>query len=698
MSAFYRIGSGARIAIRRLRPSAIFADQPSPATHTRLQLQGNVCARSLCSQSLTQPSPSSTSSSDASQQQPKQNEAYEDIIRRKLIAASSAAELLVVVENHRTSMNSNHLTSVFEILDCKVESGDAIASSVVSSPGFEVLTDRTLRVLRFFDSSQCLTLLKAASTLGLPADSAFVMGVTNMIREQLSDLSVSRLMFFSFLVSRFERPNRIMTALRIAIPIIFKAQLPSALDGSSNEDCVRQLCFALYSGCDMEVISRISNELGRRNYNMSMSQAVNVLRGVNVAIDKHKVHVKALIRDEPFHRIVTYCTELMASRINSLDHEFGRYLLYVMRRMGVSPKTSQLLTSKAIEDKWSLKMIAPLFQRSPMNRSFSIPFAEYVRDLIIDQAEGIMDDDSTDLADLSRLMALLAVHTIPPRDSTSPKARQLSDYPEPTQIALNILASATEKATRRSVNATSFATYLRNLAMVGVFPRQQLNLLFNEVYQNKNIGLKSALSFVVDIEAFIQLGMGADRPSHYKCVPEWRAAMVASLKHTSVLAEAFGRDLAAVLGGEKFVAIKLLTPLGTKINYAVVIAPNGEVVACNDARSSLSDWTDITTMLDRLPVGHKISAIIPLYENHFLEESNALAPNQLAYYELLRLQNLNPVCLRLKEWESMLEDGRKAWVAERLLKPLEAAPAYECIKHSSAKTDPIDDAPTSYAE
>lgn len=102
--------------------------------------------------------------------------------------------------------------------------------SIIKDPSFGVLCQNFKKHARALDVNEAIEATKVLSYLGVPVDSLLVQTLLQIIRCQINLLNVRQIMFFDFILSRFDSKNHLVDALKLALPLAFQIHLPLELD------------------------------------------------------------------------------------------------------------------------------------------------------------------------------------------------------------------------------------------------------------------------------------------------------------------------------------------------------------------------------------------------------------------------------------------------------------------------------------
>ncbi|KAK9497099.1 hypothetical protein O3M35_004476 [Rhynocoris fuscipes] len=157
-----------------------------------------------------------------------------DILLKNMKSASDISDILMSVKMHHAIMNNRHLMQAFRsiFLLQKNESSNMSNGEIVRSAEFKQLCQTLKSHIRNLDIDDRVEALKTLSYLGVPATSHIVQIVLQSITKEVNELSLQQIIFFDFLLKDFQSCP-LVDALKIALPIVFEANLKLKLDPDS---------------------------------------------------------------------------------------------------------------------------------------------------------------------------------------------------------------------------------------------------------------------------------------------------------------------------------------------------------------------------------------------------------------------------------------------------------------------------------
>ncbi|XP_055354636.1 uncharacterized protein LOC129600214 [Paramacrobiotus metropolitanus] len=176
-----------------------------------------------------------------------------DLLLERIQKERDLEGMLRVVERHYRIMNQNHLRAVvsFIVAELHVNGLDEERRQTMhADPRFQMLLTRLLRSHRFFNCHDVLEVLKMLSYAQVPANSRVQQFYLNLLRGYINELSFGALLYTGQLLQRYpDDNNKLVEALRAAMPVAFELRLARELDADSIAEISRALAFvANYRG------------------------------------------------------------------------------------------------------------------------------------------------------------------------------------------------------------------------------------------------------------------------------------------------------------------------------------------------------------------------------------------------------------------------------------------------------------------
>lgn len=264
--------------------------------------------------------------------------------------------------------------------------------------------------------------------------------------------------------------------------------------------------------------------------------------------------------------------------------------------------------SLAATQKWELWQLSHLLESSLRFGYFTTRDGKMLRDIIIERQDEISTSDGISILSMAEGMALLAAQDLHALED--PRTRQVG----------NILGSATDKINILHSFPIKFVNFMWNLAALGTFPKEQLDVLFSPEFQAGSLSRvpyrrkDGFLRQLLDIEQCVRLRLGEESSSAFRLEPTVRELAIRSAGRQVVRYEPLERSLATAFGGEQFLVRGVTTPLGSYVD-AVVAMRQGEYPISLQNDSTNPEGSNTSKPFEELPADSKVVAII--FANRF---------------------------------------------------------------------------------
>lgn len=159
---------------------------------------------------------------------------------------------------------------------------DTIKSDFITShPNFEQLCRRLKRCSTILSADELVKSFRFLCTLGVPTNSEISLVLLNLIKHEINNLSVNKIIHLDFILSQTECRSELQNAIQTALPVVFDLQISQQIDKESSvTDLVRVLnYFATHKGLDTKNgnIKRVCKILCDKSDEITALDAVNIM-------------------------------------------------------------------------------------------------------------------------------------------------------------------------------------------------------------------------------------------------------------------------------------------------------------------------------------------------------------------------------------------------------------------------------------
>lgn len=188
---------------------------------------------------------------------------------------------------------------------------------ITSHPKFEQLCRRLKRCSSVFTPDEVIQSFKFLCSLGIPTNSEISLVLLNLIRHEINNLSIEKIIDLDYVLQRNECRSELQKTIQKSLPIVFELQLSQQID---NDTTVSELVnilrfFAKYRGLDSENenFTMICKLLLAKNDEINSADAINIIYPL-CTIDRF--HLPKTIK------LITICIRKLVeqvSEVNTID-------------------------------------------------------------------------------------------------------------------------------------------------------------------------------------------------------------------------------------------------------------------------------------------------------------------------------------------------------------------------------------------
>lgn len=245
----------------------------------------------------------------------------QDILLQNIRSATDSSDVLECVKQHHTIMNNKHvvqaLRSIFQLQ--KSQNSRLSNGEIVNSPEFNMLAASLKSKLRFLELGDQIECLKILSYLRIPATSKIVQILLQLISKQVNDLNLQQITFLDFVMRDF-KPTPLVKALKIALPIVFEANLKLKCDYNNVQHLTELLMFASKKAVSESSFNLILSSLLNQRSNIDLKSAKSIVRSLcdtKTTSDHHKLllHQALDIVTDSIDRCTFHELELLLTKL-----------------------------------------------------------------------------------------------------------------------------------------------------------------------------------------------------------------------------------------------------------------------------------------------------------------------------------------------------------------------------------------------
>lgn len=185
---------------------------------------------------------------------------------------------------------------------------------LIKDPGFNVLCQNFKKHVRALEVNETIEAIKVLSYLKVPVDSILVQTLLQLVRYNINMISIRQIMFFDFILSRFDTKNHLVDALRLALPLAFQIHLPLELDNQDLPLLRDMLMNACSHGLPDRCINNIVTGLLLHDQAIDAHIARSIIWSLCDVNCTEKVFPTRV-------QLLHICCDILSERINKLSYE-----------------------------------------------------------------------------------------------------------------------------------------------------------------------------------------------------------------------------------------------------------------------------------------------------------------------------------------------------------------------------------------
>lgn len=154
-----------------------------------------------------------------------------NVLEETIVKASNIDQIRELIRYNYRQFDANHIAQLFESIDNIVKYStdpDTIRLDILGSKEFEILANRTLKIVRHLEASEALNTLIVLNNLGVSIDTVLNQALMQMVRAWINDYSIDdlyRLVRFLKQRESYKSRHSLMQALHLALPYALKHRI-----------------------------------------------------------------------------------------------------------------------------------------------------------------------------------------------------------------------------------------------------------------------------------------------------------------------------------------------------------------------------------------------------------------------------------------------------------------------------------------
>lgn len=558
-----------------------------------------------------------------------------DILTEQLQRAKTTDRVLELVGQHHRVMNNAQVLTAFTCLHDVIRQHPERLDfkTLTSHPGFRELCNRALKRMRFYETDDVLSMLRLTTFFQIPANTALVQAMGQMLKHNINSLTLPQLMFLDAHLRLQKSSSSIIDALKIAVPLVFQAQLPIQLNFTNVADVVRCFKFAYVKELDPALVEKMAVSLLSQLPNLDPEQAATLVitTGTNFSSSALVPCVAELIRG---------CEQVVVDNLSSYPPKVIRAFLASLLRNSRRSRLLEALVERSLESQWPLWELSLLLECCLRHEYATPSLAEHVAERVVTEQESAIQERRVSVVSLANTVA------------ACPKQTELF------REAARVLASSREKLDLLELMAPHvFVGVAASLARLHCFPKELLARAFDESFLAKarfkvsNKKWPSMLASLLELEQCARIDLkdyqGPLMPDNV------RKEALALVAETSSLLVPLKKCLEVALGGEQFVAAGLWTKHGHFIDFAVIMR-RGEYPMAVSSQLASTNGSGYCYIEDiKAPEDSKILVVVTADANSYWRNTTALKGSISIKLRHLTALGYHPLLVNVEQWKSL---------------------------------------------
>lgn len=112
---------------------------------------------------------------------------------------------------------------------------DAVKCDFITThPSFEQLCRRLKRCSTMFTTDELVKSFKFLCSLGVPTNSELSLVLLNLIRHEINNLSVDKIIYLDYILSQTECRSELQKTIQSSLPLVFELQVTQQIDKENN--------------------------------------------------------------------------------------------------------------------------------------------------------------------------------------------------------------------------------------------------------------------------------------------------------------------------------------------------------------------------------------------------------------------------------------------------------------------------------
>ncbi|XP_022247414.1 FAST kinase domain-containing protein 5, mitochondrial-like [Limulus polyphemus] len=570
-----------------------------------------------------------------------------DVLLEELEKVKNVYKLLELSSLHHSVMNNKHLAISFQKIYTFAKENYQEPSAVTSVPGFKWLCERVIKRARFFNTEDVINIFRTLSYLKVPYSSAVCTSLCQMIRHTINDLKLSEIIFLDFLFHQ-QKPTPLVSALKMALPLVMESQLDIQLDHDDVNQVARCLTIAIKKNLKSSTVDKLVQILLRCPSELQVQEAF----GVCLTITQMKYPT------EEASQLLNEVLEVLVIKIDGLSvKQISWILSQAIKQKLYHKKLFEVISKKALAEHWQMGQLCTLLQALVLNEFVFVDLLMHLAKEIISNPSSVYSDPQVSPLSVAEGFALSGF--------SPPHAEEV----------WRVLAGSTEKLSKLEEKAPHlYIKFFSCLAQLDFFPLDLLEKMLKTQLIDQTLSnhrFKKHYEEVL-IDACILHRTSPLGPF----LPSEKISEAIRLEFNSRISREFPlqKYLEIAVGGPQFLKTGLQTRSGHFIDHMIVMRKGDYPVAINDSTKESSAYFchrfDLCEDVP-LPFDGRRVAIVVADKTFYCREPPFLKGYVKSKIKSLSQTGFSPVLINLERWSELLDHEKIPYLMREVKESLE---------------------------
>ncbi|XP_076309291.1 FAST kinase domain-containing protein 2, mitochondrial-like [Tachypleus tridentatus] len=576
-----------------------------------------------------------------------------DILLEELEKVKNMDKLLELSSLHHSVMNNKHLSVSFQKIYTFAKENYQNPPTVTSVPGFKRLCERVIKRARFFNTEDVISILRTLSYVKVPYSSAVYTSLCQMIRHTINDLTLSEIIFLDFLFNQ-QTPTPLVSALKMALPLVMESQLDIQLDHSDVTQVARCLTVGIKKHFKSSTVDKLVHILLRNPSELQIQEAFGLC--LTLTQMKYPTEEASQLLDEVL--------EVLAMKIGGLSvKQISWILSQAIKQKLYHKKLFEVISGKALAEHWQIGQLCTLLQALTINEFISVDLLMHLANEIVTNPSSVYSDPQVSPLSVAGGYALPGF------------------CPPDAEEVWRVLVSSTEKLSKLEGKAPHlYIKFISYLAQLDFFPLDLLEKMLKTQLIDHTLSDPRFTKHYEEVLTNASLLHCTSPLGPF--LPSKKINEAICLERNSRISKDFPLKnyLEIAVGGPQFLKTKLQTRSGHFIDHMIVMRKGDYPVAINDCtKQSSADSDHHFDLCEDVPLpfdGRRV-AILVADKSFYCREPPFLKGYIKSKIKSLSQTGFSPVLINLKQWSELFDHEKIPYLMREVKESLENSGPYQ---------------------